>query len=305
MKILIALDATPSCVEIVQRAAARPWPAGSAFFLLHVLDPFPFAKAPISLQRAKDAAHAMLKNAAESLMQAGWKTETDVIFGHPRTAIGECAATWKADLVMIGSYNLSGITRLLLGSNAHSVLQRAPCSVEIVRSLGNGKEATRTNGIKILLATDGSEYSLAAIRSVASRPWPKGSEVRVLAVPEPFFPMGKFPYFASEEIESINTSALKEAKKHVDAGIEILSKAKFTTSTETPFPQDSPARVILKEAERWGAQMIVLGSHGRRGFDRLTMGSISEHVALHAHCSVEVIREQQTQAKKSQKGESQ
>lgn len=305
MKILIALDATPSCVEIVQRAAARPWPAGSAFFLLHVLDPFPFAKAPISLQRAKDAAHVMLKKAAENLGQAGWKTEADVIFGHPRTAIGECAATWKADLVMIGSYDPAGITRLLLGSTARSLLRRAPCSVEIVRPLGNGKKAARTDGIKILLATDGSEYSSAAIRSVANRPWPKGSEVRVLAVPEPFFPTGEFPYFASEEIENINTAALKEAKKQVDAGIEILSKAKLTTTMETPFPQDSPARVILKEAERWGAQMIVLGSHGRRGFDRLTTGSVSEHVAFHAHCSVEVIREQQNQAKKSQKGESQ
>jgi len=302
MKILIALDATPSSTEIVREAAARPWPAGSAFFLLHVLDPFAFAKAPISLQRAKEAAHTALKNAAQSLSQAGWKTETDVILGHPRRAISESAASWKANLVMMGSYNPATITRILLGSTTRSVLRNAPCPVEIVRPSAGKEKAEGTKGMKILVASDGSECSAAAVRFVASRPWPQGTEVKVLAVPEPFFPIGEFPYFAAEEIEQVNTTALKEAKKFADAGVEILSKTKIKTAVETPFPQDVPARIILKEAERWGANLIVLGSHGRRGFDRLTLGSVSEHVAFHAHCSVEVVREQSKQTKKSRKG---
>jgi hypothetical protein len=62
MRIPIALDATPLCAAIVKEAAVRPWPCGSRFFLLRVLDPFRFVKAPISLQRAKDAAHFVLKN---------------------------------------------------------------------------------------------------------------------------------------------------------------------------------------------------------------------------------------------------
>jgi nucleotide-binding universal stress UspA family protein len=302
MKILIALDATPSSAEIVKEAAARPWPAESAFFLLHVLDPFPFAKAPISMQRAKEAAHTALKNAAQSLTQAGWKTETDVILGHPRRAITESAASWKANLVMMGSYNPAAITRLLLGSTAQSVIRGAPCPVEIVRPSADREKAGVTKGMKILVASDGSECSAAAVRFVASRPWPQGTEVKVLAVPEPFFPIGEFPYFASEEIEQVNTTALKEAKKFADAGVEILSKAKIKIAVETPFPQDVPARIILKEAERWGANLIVLGSHGRRGFDRLTLGSVSEHVAFHAHCSVEVVREQSKETKKLRKG---
>jgi nucleotide-binding universal stress UspA family protein len=159
--------------------------------------------------------------------------------------------------------------------------------------------------MKILVATDGSEYSVIALRSMANRPWPKGSEVKVLSVPEPFVPMNVLPYFESKEIADLNTSALKEAKKFVDAGAKILSKLDAKVSTGTPFPQESPARVIAKEAQGWGAQMIVLGSHGRRGFDRLTMGSVSEHVAFHAHCSVEVIRGRRVPGKGSGKGESQ
>jgi len=304
MRILIALDATPSCVKIVEEAVRRPWPSGSTFFLLHVLDPFRFVKAPISLQRAKDAAHAELKNLKKCLADAGWKTETDVLLGHPRSAIGDSATSWKADLVMVGSSDLNLVTRLLLGSTARSVLRRAPCSVEIVRPPANGKRA-RATGMKILVATDGSEYSTVALRSVANRPWPKGSEVKVLSVPEPFVPINVFPYFESKEIENLNTAALKEANESVDVGAKILSGLDAEVSTGTPFPQDSTARVIVKEAKAWKAQMIVLGSHGRRGFDRLTMGSVSEHVAFHGHCSVEVIRGRKAPEKRSRKGERQ
>jgi nucleotide-binding universal stress UspA family protein len=303
MKILIALDATPPCAKIVEEAVNRPWPSGSVFFLLHVLDPFRFVKAPISLQRAKDAASGELRNLKKSLVDVGWKTEADVILGHPRSAIVQSAASWKADLVMLGSNDLGPVARLLLGSTAHSVLRRAPCSVEIVRPPANGKRLLAA-GMKILVATDGSEYSGIALHSVVSRPWPKGGEVKVLSVPEPFVPIGVFPYFELKEIENLNTSALKEAKKAVDAGAKILAELDAKVSTETPFPQDSPARVIVKEAQEWGAQMIVLGSHGRRGFDRLTMGSVSEHVAFHSHCSVEVIRGRRVQEKRSGKGES-
>jgi nucleotide-binding universal stress UspA family protein len=54
--------------------------------------------------------------------------------------------------------------------------------------------------------------------------------------------------------------------------------------------EERPYRVILNEAESWQADLIVVGSHGRSGFDRVVMGSVSEAVALHATCSVEVIR---------------
>jgi Universal stress protein family len=53
---------------------------------------------------------------------------------------------------------------------------------------------------------------------------------------------------------------------------------------------ETPKTIILDEATQWGADLIVLGSHGRRGAERFLMGSISEAVAMHAHCSVEVVR---------------
>jgi nucleotide-binding universal stress UspA family protein len=53
---------------------------------------------------------------------------------------------------------------------------------------------------------------------------------------------------------------------------------------------ESPKTVILEEARQWGADLIVLGSHGRGGMERFLMGSVAETVATHAECSVEVVR---------------
>jgi nucleotide-binding universal stress UspA family protein len=56
-------------------------------------------------------------------------------------------------------------------------------------------------------------------------------------------------------------------------------------------PVGEPRGLILDAAKSWQSDMIVLGSQGRSGLDRFLIGSVSEAVAVHAHCSVEVIRE--------------
>jgi nucleotide-binding universal stress UspA family protein len=289
MRVLVALDASPQCGEIVGELARRPWPAGTSFLLLHVLDPFPFTKAPLSLKGAMDAAERQLKEAGRKLCTGGWAMEEDVVLGRARQKIAKIAASWKANLVVVGSNEAGPLTRLLLGSTARAVLRNAPCAVEVVRPRVDGKHAW-TKGMKILVATDGSEYSLAALRSVARHPWPEGSKFKVISIPEPFTPLGRFSHFEMKEIENLNTAAVRDAKRYAESGATILRKAGLVASIKAPLPQDGDAGEILKEADRWPARMVVLGSHGRRGFDRLTMGSVSEHVALNAPCSVEVIR---------------
>lgn len=301
MKILIALDVSHQCREIIAELAARPWPAGSSFLLIHVLDPFPFAKAPISLQRAKKEAEALLKNAGKRLCAEGWAVDEEVVLGRARQAIAKIAGSWKANLVVVGSHEAGALTRLFLGSTARAVLRDAPCSVEIVRPRLDEAGPVRDAEMKILVGTDGSEYSTIALQSLASRPWPEGTKFKVISLPEPFMPLREFPYLEMKEIERLNASTIHDAERYAKAGAEILRKNGLNVDTDTPLPCDSDAREIVKEAEKWGAHMIVVGSHGLRGFDRWTLGSVSEHVALHAPCSVEVIRGSSTADRKPKK----
>ena len=54
--------------------------------------------------------------------------------------------------------------------------------------------------------------------------------------------------------------------------------------------EGDPRSTIIKHATKWGANLIVAGSHGRKGLDRFLMGSVAEFIVRHAPCSVEIVR---------------
>jgi nucleotide-binding universal stress UspA family protein len=213
---------------------------------------------------------------------------TAVKEGFPPTSIVEFANRWHADLIIVGSHGHSGISRFFLGSVAQEVVRSAHCSVEILRP----RPAEAHTGMRILLATDGSDYSMAAVRSVASRPWPDGTEVKVvssvrliLLTADPWYSGGEPLVRLLEEQQKYALQYVKDAEKLIRA-----SGLKVTGAVMT----DGAKRSIVDEAEDWGADLIVLGSHGRRGFKRVLLGSVSEAVMMHAPCSVDVIRAQDT-----------
>lgn len=141
--------------------------------------------------------------------------------------------------------------------------------------------------MRILLATDGSELSGAAVRTVAQRPWPTGSIVRVLSVAQPVYPPGELT-FVGTAYEQMTKDLVEEAKKIAAKGVEALRGPGL--AIESAVREGEPRREIVAEAETWGADLIVLGSHGRTGVKRWLMGSVAEHVVRHAPCSVEVAR---------------
>ena len=83
---------------------------------------------------------------------------------------------------------------------------------------------------------------------------------------------------------------MKHAQEAVTEAVGILTPSGAKLSESISVLLKSPREAILEEATAWGADLIVLGSHGRRGIDRFLMGSTAESVATHAKCSVEVLR---------------
>ncbi len=294
MRILVAVDDVKTGMASIQAAAARPWPSGSLFCLLNVFKPFPFTSAPIVQERWKEKVLRNLEAVAAPLRTVGWDTTVELCTGSPAREINTFAEVWRADLIMLGCNELNDLLRLFLGSTARSVVRHASCSVEIVRPCQIHGVFPEGSGMRILVATDGSECSLTALHSVAQRPWPPNSIAKVISAPE--FILLKDPsYLETHEVKDLGEAASEEARISVAAGVGILSGTALKVLSAVPAFQDRPHKVILHEAEQWPADLIVVGSHGRSGFDRVIMGSVSEAVALHAPCSVEVIRQRSAQ----------
>ena len=83
---------------------------------------------------------------------------------------------------------------------------------------------------------------------------------------------------------------LKLVKMATENAATILSKVNPKLSVSTIVIEGSAKNVILKEAEKFGANLIVVGSHGQGTVAGFLLGSVSQAVALHAKCSVEIVR---------------
>ena len=140
-----------------------------------------------------------------------------------------------------------------------------------------------------LIATDGSPSSEAAHDRVLNGGWPEGTEVRVVSAVDLVVPVIEPWYGAPELLGRIERETSKLAEQAIRTGVGIISDAGLRTSESVLV--GNPKVSILDEAKDWDADLVIVGSHGRRGIDRAIQGSVSEAVALHAHCSVEVIRE--------------
>ena len=298
MKVLIASDCSPASALVIEKAAAQPWPSGTIFSVLYVVDLQRVVGLPPLLEEHKRRVSQIclvLKDYVADLERSGHKAEHKVATGFPRRAVSDYAKEWGADLIMAGSHGYSDIARFMMGSVAQGILRTAPCSVEIVRA-NAAKAVSASAEMKIMLATDGSDCSIAAAHSIADRPWPARSVFKVftageLAVPDNTVaassPAAIYPQSLLEELSD---RAHERAESAVATAVKILEDTGKKVMHQPPTPVGEPRSLILDAAEAWEADLIVLGSHGRRGLDRFLMGSVAESVAMHAHCSVEVVR---------------
>jgi nucleotide-binding universal stress UspA family protein len=290
MNILLAVDASSTSQAAVDQVAARPWPAGSLVQVLTVVENLePWALG--SMAEEIDArARRVAEGAAKRLLSHGLKAQSTVAKGDPKTVILDHAAAMHAELIVLGASGLSAVERFLLGSVSRAVLRFAPCSVALVRQTGS----TGDRGLKILLAVDGSEGSRHATEALAARPWPGGTEIRVLSAVELGMSalQGAFeiPALDAAQLESQRAAAMKRTEEAIDSARKTLEAAGLTTSESISVLLASPPEIILQEAAAWPADCIVLGSHGSSGLSRFLIGSTSETVATHAACSVEVVR---------------
>jgi nucleotide-binding universal stress UspA family protein len=295
MKVLLAIDPSGVSQNVLTVAVERPWPPGTSFCVIHVVDPAAFGRFAGLIEEAERSARTLVKAAADRVARSRHATTSEVLIGFPRKAIAEYAKEWGADFIMVGSHGHGALTRFLLGSVALAVLRTSHCSVEVVRAEPKGLPGS-SHAMKILLATDGSAGSQAAVKSLVGRPWPSGSQVRIVSAIQLLVPENQMSaaslssVYPASLLEDVMNEARGRAQEAVADARKCLSASGLKLVQSETMPIGDPPVTILNQATEWGADLIVLGSHGWRGIDRMLMGSVSESVALHAHCSVEAIR---------------
>jgi nucleotide-binding universal stress UspA family protein len=198
----------------------------------------------------------------------------------PHEAILGKARDWNADLVAMGTHGRTGLDKLLMGSVASKVLHRSDRSLLLLRSdsmLFGSTQETHS----ILVPVDFSAHShraLAFARYLSSR---HRASLHLLHVVEllrtPLKPGG-----LSSQLDE--TPGLRE--KYAEALRDMLSES----PGEVTVADGSPAGGILWWREKLGARLVVMGSRGLTGLERLLVGSVAETVARFCEVPVVIVK---------------
>jgi nucleotide-binding universal stress UspA family protein len=144
--------------------------------------------------------------------------------------------------------------------------------------------------MNILVAIDESKFSEEAANAVITQLKTNDADVRLLHALESF-PVALAEKMGSKDSPDFPGARLKLRNQATELLARTADKFRSAGFKTTYFIEEGDAReAILDYAERWPADLIVVGSHGRKGLQRFLIGSVSETVARHARCSVAIIR---------------
>lgn len=142
--------------------------------------------------------------------------------------------------------------------------------------------------MNVLVGLDDSPCSEVVLEHVAKGEWPEGTKFLVLSAVAPIF-VGPGEAAAAGAIGKLLEEQEKYHLEIAQRGADRLKKAGLTA--EGRMVVEDPRSALLGEARKRNVDLIVVGSHGRTGIQKLLLGSVASHVVTHAPCSVLVIRE--------------
>jgi nucleotide-binding universal stress UspA family protein len=137
--------------------------------------------------------------------------------------------------------------------------------------------------MRVLLATDGSADARAAARWLRDFPLPAAVRIRVLTAVT-------LPTAALDvpQVAELNAGLLAEGQRVVEEAVRLLGPR--AVAAETHVEQGNPREEIVRAAETWPADLVVVGARGLSGVKAFLLGSVSQTVARHAHCPVLVVK---------------
>ena len=294
-RILLATDFSPPADLAYAYAAgmARVLPAG--MLILNVLEGPPgldpeFPVNTVFLKQIQEESDRELAKLTRVAEKNGIACVTRQVYGRPAACVSRVAEEVRATLIVMGTHGRTGWDRLLLGSVAEAVVREAPCPVLTMRLSPEAADAERHGSAtiaQVLVPLDFSEFAQEAFEYAAMLAKQFGAKVRLVhAMESAAYPLD-FALFGVSEAAALRGRI--QARLH-----ELMSVLKADgVEAEVVCETGTAAEVIVKEAGRFppGAKgAIVMGTHGRRGLNRLALGSVAEYVVRHAACPVFTVK---------------
>lgn len=312
-RMLVPLDGSPRAEQALPVAARLAHAAGGSVVLVQVVSPptdFGGGLAPVPLLTEQviedDFAEATdyLKTVAGSPTFGGIDTPTEVMFGSPAQHILATAASRAADLIVLCSHGRTGFTRWVLGSVAHQLVHHSPVPVLVLRQGKPLPGADAARPLCALVALDGSPLAETALV-------PAADLVTALATPlhgilHLIQVVKRLSTTAREGfITQLNAEAAERATAYLVMVKERLQeKYPGLTITWSVARAADVADAILSTAERQesaegfgSCDLIAMSTHGRGGWERWVMGSMTERVLNATRLPMLIVRPQQVKQK--------
>jgi nucleotide-binding universal stress UspA family protein len=313
---LVPVDFSDYSREAIRWAVALSRVFPSRVTLLHMVEEAVFPTvygveaAPIStVNLVLDRSKAMLDELGQEFFPADAQPAKDVRIGHAAGGITAFAEENATDLIVLATHGLTGLKRFLMGSVAERVVRFAPCAVFATKAAQKSAGVASNANIvsehvpaeegrnamnaypRILHPADFSETSDAAFAFAVDLARRHGSELHLLHVA---------PNFGGDPMHTAYAETLDKKRfyqrmqEEAEARMKAMIAANDAESVRIKRVHThghSPAPSILAYAGDQRIDLIVIGTHGRRGLRRFVLGSVAEEVIRGATCDVLAVQD--------------
>lgn len=284
-KILLATDGSEFSEGAVREAIGLAKRCSSKLNAISVIETNPeySSIAPQLVEKSEKAARSHLEGVQARAKKEG--VECGIVLYEGENSyrfIADEAEKLKSTMIVMGRRGRKGFRRLVMGSTTAWVIGHAPCSVLVV------PRAALVSFKNVLVATDGSKYSAAAASEAIGIAKLNKSKLTVIAVVPAEIAMPTDIEFGVGVMEKVADQMMREAEKNAKTVKDAAQKE--GVDVQAFIMTGRPADAIIETAKEKGADLIVVGSHGRTGLDRLLMGSVAERVIVLSGSAVLVVK---------------
>ncbi len=228
----------------------------------------------------------VVATAREWVTDAGAAVDEEVVQGEPDETICEYAAERGVDGIVMGTQGRQGLERFVLGSVTESVVRNATVPVLVVR---RGSDVRREYPYEtIVVPIDGSEHAVAALEHGIELANRHDATLHLLSVVD-------VRATGVDAVADLQADQFAEYARTIVDDTAAKARTAGVDDVVTTVTFGSTYREIRSHAQDYEADLLVMGTHGRHGFDRLMLGSVTERVLRTAPAPVLTVRVPETE----------